>query len=48
MRSISAVALFTRAWIEMGTSPAVIISTNVALFTRAWIEINKLSRKVIK
>ena len=33
------VALFTRAWIEMG----VLISSNVivlvALFTRAWIEI---------
>ena len=33
------VALFTRAWIEMGTSPAVKMSTKVALFTRAWIEI---------
>ena len=35
-----AVALFTRAWIEIVFTLDKVKSTNVALFTRAWIEIN--------
>ena len=33
------VALFTRAWIEMGNSFGAVSTQLVALFTRAWIEI---------
>ena len=33
------VALFTRAWIEIGNSNYAEILKGVALFTRAWIEI---------
>ena len=33
-----AVALFTRAWIEMGTITGSKLTNVVALFTRAWIE----------
>ena len=33
------VALFTRAWIEMGKDLSIIAIEEVALFTRAWIEI---------
>ena len=36
---MSSVALFTRAWIEIGFSIARISVSLVALFTRAWIEI---------
>ena len=35
---ISVVALFTRAWIEMGLGIKVSAINLVALFTRAWIE----------
>ena len=35
----SAVALFTRAWIEILAHASIIWSDPVALFTRAWIEI---------
>ena len=37
--SISLVALFTRAWIEIVFVKKVTDLRNVALFTRAWIEI---------
>ena len=33
------VALFTRAWIEIGYQEAITPNHLVALFTRAWIEI---------
>ena len=36
------VALFTRAWIEILTSPTSRITAPVALFTRAWIEIDSV------
>ena len=32
------VALFTRAWIEIGENEVVFDGFMVALFTRAWIE----------
>ena len=35
----TAVALFTRAWIEIATEIADMMIAGVALFTRAWIEI---------
>ena len=34
-----AVALFTRAWIEIRSEAHLLQSLRVALFTRAWIEI---------
>ncbi len=34
-----AVALFTRAWIEIAVIPQAFRPRSVALFTRAWIEI---------
>ena len=34
-----AVALFTRAWIEIASIPGDVNCNTVALFTRAWIEI---------
>ena len=34
-----AVALFTRAWIEIALAVNANITDEVALFTRAWIEI---------
>ena len=33
------VALFARAWIEIGQFTELCITNNVALFARAWIEI---------
>ena len=38
---MEAVALFTRAWIEIPVASVVQDDTGVALFTRAWIEIFK-------
>ena len=40
--SIEAVALFTRAWIEIVPDDAEFPYITVALFTRAWIEIASL------
>ena len=39
MLSFTAVALFTRAWIEMCLGQVITWMCLVALFTRAWIEI---------
>ena len=35
-----AVALFTRAWIEINSRNLILVFCIVALFTRAWIEIS--------
>ena len=42
MTFLKKVALFTRAWIEIGTRTDDLTDTNVALFTRAWIEIRAM------
>ena len=36
---MTAVALFTRAWIEINCHEKLLSDRAVALFTRAWIEI---------
>ena len=45
--SVSSVALFTRAWIEIVNCCYNSAIFNVALFTRAWIEIpEELTRSI--
>ena len=39
LSEFESVALFTRAWIEIGKPDNLILDKTVALFTRAWIEI---------
>ena len=43
----AAVALFTRAWIEMVTTQYFIPKIFVALFTRAWIEIKDIPDEIV-
>ena len=38
LRIIASVALFMRAWIEIGTPTITSVTVSVALFMRAWIE----------
>ena len=45
--AFSAVALFTRAWIEINFGQRTAKRESVALFTRAWIEIMKLDTPLI-
>ena len=44
----TAVALFTRAWIEIEKRIDSVLKVSVALFTRAWIEIEKRIDSVLK
>ena len=44
---ITAVALFTRAWIEIFCTSVIFDASTVALFTRAWIEIIALAIIII-
>ena len=38
--SLTVVALFTRAWIEINNECDIALPSHVALFTRAWIEMS--------
>ena len=46
--TVTRVALFTRAWIEMAMEIAERFEGGVALFTRAWIEIILYNTKYLK